>query len=1031
MLDTIDIGISIQDPNMTIIWANRTTRKEHGIESIEGQRCWMAYHRFACRSIACANCVAWRARLNTEARLDDGATDFPSTTGRMYLPIKRRIACVEVTAAPFLNWDRTKILAIIETTRFTKDWEVTSPAHERLQTVIDFAREMGCEHADAPPLASVAVYYRPEEEENENLFLFAVAKGTAVGRVAKVLRLNAMTPEQRKAITDGGSGFVRAGAPETSLSRFFWSGRTADGGVSVFIEVAYRGPKSPALLSDDLRPYWQYVLDVFDEALASREESWRRRTEAKLQEFLAQTAEAGRGTGQTKNDIVRSVLNCVKDVINPISMYVRLLDRDSMRLSKAAGFGFYYDEFAPQDRMLDKDGIGSGRVAARRVGFYWRNVKISEIEKLVNPSARAEYQVELSRISSYVTLPLIFSQRVLGTLCVQIEDDSLFSTANEQFLASVTNAFASALGRLEWIEERRRLTASLEHMDRMAFTPLPPGRQLEEEKRVAGAACRMVFETTAAEVVAYYQHQPFLQCMNLVDYFPAESRSESSQVPIRLDAGLEILQRAVNSPGGLFADFEDVQDQNLRDAFVESLGEGPERRFCERIARVVIHPVLVHDRPKGLLVAFSFLPHWISQEDVLTVAAYAHKIGLCLAARDQTQQILFHVQALETMLRISTAMGLTTAPFAVHRLLLLGVTTGECLGFSRATLFLRHEHADNQFVAVASVGASSLEAARIGWESANALSLDEKIELCGRLPTTPLVADLENETSNLVVDMAIHPDVLKDLDEGLVVVRHYGQKHVLSHGRLRALLSPEGECNFGYVLAPLRSTTTVGFVLSDRAFVDTPEISEESISLLRLLVNEWELSQWRLSRELRQQEQIAKRLAWGVSYSLRSRVSALESRLSNLKDELGGAYPEVITAMKRSVDFFKRAVMGSIQHIRTAELGLQRKTPVKLDDVLAEVIDVLGDRRIMLQRSSQPVVVLGDRKRIEDVCLELLQNACDFSDAKTGRIFVRLCTDKRMAQIDFVDNGPGIHPDIRPGLLKCSSAIRRPVWDWA
>ena len=46
-------------------------------------------------------------------------------------------------------------------------------------------------------------------------------------------------------------------------------------------------------------------------------------------------------------------------------------------------------------------------------------------------------------------------------------------------------------------------------------------------------------------------------------------------------------------------------------------------------------------------------------------------------------------------------------------MLLLGITAGECLCFSRATLFMRHEHADSQFVAVAAVGAVTPEAARI------------------------------------------------------------------------------------------------------------------------------------------------------------------------------------------------------------------------------------------------------------------------------------------------------------------------------
>ena len=49
---------------------------------------------------------------------------------------------------------------------------------------------------------------------------------------------------------------------------------------------------------------------------------------------------------------------------------------------------------------------------------------------------------------------------------------------------------------------------------------------------------------------------------------------------------------------------------------------------------------------------------------MLTVTAYAHKIGLCLAAKYQTWRLISDVQALETILKINTAMEFALATFA-------------------------------------------------------------------------------------------------------------------------------------------------------------------------------------------------------------------------------------------------------------------------------------------------------------------------------------------------------------------------------
>lgn len=63
--------------------------------------------------------------------------------------------------------------------------------------------------------------------------------------------------------------------------------------------------------------------------------------------------------------------------------------------------------------------------------------------------------------------------------------------------------------------------------------------------------------------------------------------------------------------------------------------------------------------------------------------------------------------------------------------------------------------------------------------------------------------------------------------------------------------------------------------------------------------------------------------------------------------------------------------------------------------------------------------VMGNRIRLEQVLINLLQNALEAvaSKAGEGRVEVRTSTDAGMVTVTVADNGPGIPPDIRKGLF--------------
>jgi C4-dicarboxylate-specific signal transduction histidine kinase len=172
--------------------------------------------------------------------------------------------------------------------------------------------------------------------------------------------------------------------------------------------------------------------------------------------------------------------------------------------------------------------------------------------------------------------------------------------------------------------------------------------------------------------------------------------------------------------------------------------------------------------------------------------------------------------------------------------------------------------------------------------------------------------------------------------------------------------------------------------------------------------------------KLRREEQesiIAKELARGVSYSLRTRAAALEARISNLAYALAGSHQEAIDGLKQAVRFFERAGTIASKHLRLEEIQVGGGERLDLKAVLSEMVDALADPRIALGRVDS-AWVQAERHYLEDVFLEVLWNACSFSSRETGRITVTLRTEGSMARVDCVDNGPGIHPDFRPSLFK-------------
>jgi signal transduction histidine kinase len=124
-------------------------------------------------------------------------------------------------------------------------------------------------------------------------------------------------------------------------------------------------------------------------------------------------------------------------------------------------------------------------------------------------------------------------------------------------------------------------------------------------------------------------------------------------------------------------------------------------------------------------------------------------------------------------------------------------------------------------------------------------------------------------------------------------------------------------------------------------------------------------------------------------------------------------------ALEESVEDTDRTLvmLDTLMDISEAESGtmaLQREA-VDLHDVVARAVDLYHDvaeangvtLEVVPSSDSEPLLVDGDRPRLEQVAANLVDNAVKFTPAG-GRVEVRISRADEFARLEVRDTGPGI-----------------------
>ncbi|MDF2385642.1 sensor histidine kinase [Nostoc ellipsosporum NOK] len=183
----------------------------------------------------------------------------------------------------------------------------------------------------------------------------------------------------------------------------------------------------------------------------------------------------------------------------------------------------------------------------------------------------------------------------------------------------------------------------------------------------------------------------------------------------------------------------------------------------------------------------------------------------------------------------------------------------------------------------------------------------------------------------------------------------------------------------------------------------------------------------------------------GVAHEINQPVAAIRTFAENATTFLDRAATDNARAnLKQIVSLTER--IGTI----TAELRAfaRRKTPAEGNAELGSILDgtllLLGERTrgvvtLKMPRGLRQVVVRGDRIRLEQILINLLQNALDaIQGGKEARVLVQGASEGETVRLSVIDNGPGVDPEIadtlfspftsaKPGGLGLGLAIARDI----
>ncbi|NKK66309.1 ATP-binding protein [Rhizobium leguminosarum] len=167
-------------------------------------------------------------------------------------------------------------------------------------------------------------------------------------------------------------------------------------------------------------------------------------------------------------------------------------------------------------------------------------------------------------------------------------------------------------------------------------------------------------------------------------------------------------------------------------------------------------------------------------------------------------------------------------------------------------------------------------------------------------------------------------------------------------------------------------------------------------------------------------------VAAGVAHEINQPVATIRAYADNARTFLDRGQAAPAGENLESIAALTERIGSITEELKTfARKGRGSAEPTGLKDVIEGAVMLLRSRfagrmdTLDIDLPPAELQVMGNRIRLEQVLINLLQNALEAVAPKAGegRVEVRTSTDAGMVTVTVADNGPGIPPEIRKGLF--------------
>jgi two-component system sensor histidine kinase BaeS len=219
------------------------------------------------------------------------------------------------------------------------------------------------------------------------------------------------------------------------------------------------------------------------------------------------------------------------------------------------------------------------------------------------------------------------------------------------------------------------------------------------------------------------------------------------------------------------------------------------------------------------------------------------------------------------------------------------------------------------------------------------------------------------------------------------------------------------------LVTPLRSLSEATRKLASGDYTTrTQSVSSDEIGQLSRDFNT-------LANTLEQNEKSRRQWIADISHELRTPLTVLRGEIEALQDGVRQVTPERLATLHGETMNLARLV-DDLYELSLSDIGAlsYRKEPLDLRGIVEgcaqSYADKFGDRRLRLELGLpvEPVIVLGDPDRLQQLVSNLLSNSQRYTDSG-GTVEVSLSSGQGSALLEVQDTAPGVPPEHLPKLF--------------